>query len=711
MIIPIGHENTEVRRLPWVTIAIIVACSAVLFYTEVEQRDVEVAIWRAADDLEEYFWEHPYLELDPRAQELLFSELDGEAGLALRDDLILAGEEPFPWEQEKQQAELDELEARFLELFASHPYRSLGLNPAERRASTWLTHMFTHAGFMHLLGNMFLLFLAGSCIEDVWGRPLYSTFYLLAGLFAAGFYVAIYPDLDIALVGASGAVSGVLGAFLVRYWSTRIKFWYWVFFFFRGTFSAPAWLMLPLWFGNEWLSAWVMDQVMADSGGGGVAHWAHVGGFIFGVAGAFAMRQLKVEERFIHGAIESKVTFVSNEVVEQALDARAGGNPEMAFEMLSEELRRHPGNYDAATAFWDMATQLGRTHEAVPALVRVLRQDVQNGELDRALSHVQDLHRLAPATALDPLVMLRLGSALAKQGRPDGAALTLSKAIPSDGSSLPTAMAVRLARTGRDIDPATAARAAAIALASPELNPSERSGMEEIAAAHATHSAPRAPIAVASLEAPTAPASPDADAFALDPGAFDLSDDLSDALSEESPDSWELDPAQEKPDAAVESPFELSSTFDFEAADGALDLGGDAPGSGLELDPASSDALELSDTAFDAGDAAPETKLLSGDDFAQPSFDPPGVEPLELGEEDGPDLTQLMPPLTDPGPPADPAPDATRIFDPEISLDPAPAPGATQVLSEDERPEADSGEDADAESLLDPFKPDPKYKR
>jgi hypothetical protein len=410
------------------------------------------------------------------------------------------------------------------------------------------------------------------------------------------------------------------------------------------------------------------------------------------------------------------VTFVANAVVEQALDARAQGNSEMAFEMLSEELRHHPGNYDAATAFWDMATQIGRTAEAVPALVRVLRADVQNGELDRALTHVQDLNRLEPDTTLDPLVMLRLASALAKEGRPDGAALALSKAIPAQGGALPTAMAVRLARTGRDIDPATAARAAAIALASPELNPSERAGLEEIAGAHETQAAaPHEPISVEGVEdveareAGAAPASPDADAFALDPGSFDLSDD--------SADSWELDPAEEKPDAAIESPFESASTFDFEAAeDGALDLGGDSPDEGLD-GPDQSDAPELSEDPLGESDPA-HTKLLPTDDLTPPSFDPPGAEPLDLGEEEGPDLTQLMPPLANERadrPPVDAAPpDATRIFDPEVA--PGPAPCATQVLSEEDSPHAedrDPSEDGDEsdDELLDPFRPDPKYKR
>ena len=128
--------------------------------------------------------------------------------------------------------------------------------------------MFLHGGWLHLFGNLLLLFLTGPFIEDRWGRPAFLAFYLAAGLAAAGLFVARFPELSLPLIGASGAIAGCMGAFLVRFFRTRMQYFYW-FGIFVGTFSAPAWLMLPLWFGNELLMARVSEAV-APLGGSGV---------------------------------------------------------------------------------------------------------------------------------------------------------------------------------------------------------------------------------------------------------------------------------------------------------------------------------------------------------------------------------------------------------------------------------------------------------
>ena len=151
------------------------------------------------------------------------------------------------------------------------------------KPSTLITYQFLHGGFLHLFGNLFFLFLAGPFIEDVWGRPVFAAFYLTAGALSALMFALRYPELDEPLIGASGAVAGVMGAFLVRYWKTRIRFLYFFIPFRPGTFTAPAWLMLPLWFARELVFAQAWDVASPGTGGGGVAHWAHVWGFAFGL--------------------------------------------------------------------------------------------------------------------------------------------------------------------------------------------------------------------------------------------------------------------------------------------------------------------------------------------------------------------------------------------------------------------------------------------
>ena len=126
--------------------------------------------------------------------------------------------------------------------------------PSALRARSFITHMFVHAGWIHLLGNLFMLLLAGPPIEDRYGRAMFAGFYAIAGLFAAVFYASLASDPTIPMVGASGAIAGVLGAFAVRLWSSQIRFAYFFLFGFRpvwGTFEAPAWAMLSLWFGTS----------------------------------------------------------------------------------------------------------------------------------------------------------------------------------------------------------------------------------------------------------------------------------------------------------------------------------------------------------------------------------------------------------------------------------------------------------------------------
>ncbi len=658
MIIPIGHESSEVRRLPWVTFAIMATCTLVLLRTQGQEAALEGELVQITDELGGYMQQHPWLELDTRVSDLLFSGYAEDERAELLDGWAEGLDEPFEFEIESQQRELDALTARFLGVYDAHPFRQLGLVPAELSASGWVSHQFVHAGWLHLVGNLFLLFLAGACIEDVWGRPLFAAFYLLSGVAGAGLFAVRYPDLTVPLVGASGAVSGVLGAFLVRYWSTRIKFFYWIGLFYRGTFLAPAWLILPLWFGNELLSAKLMDTLLPGSGGGGVAHWAHVGGFVFGVGGAFAIRQLRLEERWIAPTLDRKTSYLQNAAVEQAGSQRAAGNAQAAFDTLTRELRAQPTNYDAALALWDVALELGRPRDAAAALGRVIRHDVQEGDVVRALSRLDELDEHAPGVPVEPLVLLRLSTALVNAGRADAAPRVLQRAVPDTGAPLPTAVAVRIANSARSLDPLSAARAARIALGARDLDPRERAGLEVIArsadeSAVVTPSVPErgrvAPMRAAEpIELPDPPrrAAQDDDdvvpvaesvekpAWSLDDEdskLFDFGRTIDLSVEEEAPPQAAAAPAERAP---AKTALELSdeSALDLSADDSAVPnaLAVDAP-------PAADTGARAVD--FDFQDAseleaphADETRVLKGD----------ALDALRaLGGED--DRTRAMP--------------------------------------------------------------------
>jgi len=149
---------------------------------------------------------------------------------------------------------------------------------------TILTAMFMHAGWMHIIGNMVFLWAFGPEVEDAMGPPLYLLFYLLSGLAASLAQIALMPHSTLPNLGASGAIAGVMGAFLVTYPHDEIRTVLLFGWFSRITF-IPAVLLIGLWFLIQ-----LFDQVGAVAadvqGGGGVAYAAHVGGFIFGAATA-----------------------------------------------------------------------------------------------------------------------------------------------------------------------------------------------------------------------------------------------------------------------------------------------------------------------------------------------------------------------------------------------------------------------------------------
>lgn len=147
-----------------------------------------------------------------------------------------------------------------------------------RQPLNLLTSMFLHGGWLHLLGNMWFLWLFGNNIEDSMTRPRFVAFYLLCGLAAAFLQVYAEPDSVIPMVGASGAISGVMGAYLVLFPRVRV-FTMVPIGFFLTSIALPAWVMLLYWAGLQLLGGF--SRIGAE--GGGVAFWAHVGGFVAGV--------------------------------------------------------------------------------------------------------------------------------------------------------------------------------------------------------------------------------------------------------------------------------------------------------------------------------------------------------------------------------------------------------------------------------------------
>ncbi len=152
-----------------------------------------------------------------------------------------------------------------------------------------VTSMFLHGGWLHLGGNMLYLWIFGNNIEDRLGRPLFVVFYLVGGFAAALAQTAIDPSSAIPMIGASGAISAALGAYLVLYPGARIQSLVFLGFFYQ-LIAVPAVLVLGFWFVLQLIDGIGALGIAGGSSGGGVAFFAHIGGFVAGMVLAIPFR-------------------------------------------------------------------------------------------------------------------------------------------------------------------------------------------------------------------------------------------------------------------------------------------------------------------------------------------------------------------------------------------------------------------------------------
>ncbi|MBN1895183.1 rhomboid family intramembrane serine protease [bacterium] len=152
---------------------------------------------------------------------------------------------------------------------------------------TLLTSMFLHGGFAHLIGNMLYLWIFGDNVEALTGHGRFLVFYLCCGLAAAFSQILIHPQSNVPMIGASGAISGVLGAYFIRFPGARVHILIWIFFFIR-VLRVPAVLVLGFWFFMQISSGL---GTLGAGPGGGVAWFAHIGGFVAGVLLVFVFEK------------------------------------------------------------------------------------------------------------------------------------------------------------------------------------------------------------------------------------------------------------------------------------------------------------------------------------------------------------------------------------------------------------------------------------
>jgi membrane associated rhomboid family serine protease len=490
MLIPIGHENMEARRWPVITIGLIALNTIVFLITHgaMERQSPELGATKAHIIL--LAGMHPELTMPPEARQLVdnFKAENPAEWTQVQSpmrDLIDAWDARIRLMEDPAalQAEMDSLSAKYSELAKNSLLEKYAFVPAHPQAIAYFTANFLHGGWLHLIGNMWFLWLAGFVLEDVWGRPLYTVFYLIAGAAALQFHAWTNPASIVPCVGASGAVAALMGAFMVRFPKMKIEM-AWIFFFRIYRFSASAYWLLPLWLLMEVFYGALFGKMS------GVAHWAHVGGFAFGALGAVALRYSGLENR-VHAKVEKELTWACDPEIERANELMGHGQLDEAVALLQQHVSAKPNSMDA----WNLLRQIyWRRNELPPyqeASAKTCALHLKEKNFDGAWQDYEDFkntggEKLPVATWFELCLMLD------ERGNYDLALSELEAMIhayPSERQALMaqmTAARICLKRLNRT---ETALEFYKAAAASPvphlDLEPAIRAGIKEVSAAQA----------------------------------------------------------------------------------------------------------------------------------------------------------------------------------------------------------------------------------
>ena len=445
MFLPLRHENMQGRRWPVVTFALI-GLNILAFlatHSTIEAEDklsperVEVRkhlVLLAAMHPELKMGDDARKFIEPLATEYAEdwkqlastdrkSEDEWDANIRQVDDPTVL------------QAEMDNLSQKFQDFERNTFLAHYAFVPAHPKAIAYFTSEFLHVGWLHLIGNMWFLWLAGFILEDNWGRPIYAIFYLLAGAVATQIHAWFNPGSIVPALGASGAVAALMGAFLIRFPMLRIEMFYWIFIV-RGRFKAPAICLLPLW--------GLMEVFYGSTSrhGAGVAHWAHVGGFAFGMLGAFILSRSGLEHK-ASAAIDEKVGWSADQAIVQATEALEQGRQEEAIQKLEEHIAAKPDSADALVLLQQLHWRRGNSAGYQDATIKLCQLHLKKQDGEAALRDYEEFQKTG-GQHLPATTWLELCRSLETQQNFDravGEYNRLANAYPNDRQSLLALMA------------------------------------------------------------------------------------------------------------------------------------------------------------------------------------------------------------------------------------------------------------------------------
>jgi membrane associated rhomboid family serine protease len=298
-------------------------------------------------------------------------------------------------------------------------FNQFGFAPARFDLFRLFTSVFIHANFLHLLFNMLFLWLVGCNIEDDWSWKVFLGLYLVSGLIAGIFHAIAFSKSVMPLIGASGAIAGIMGAFMIRHYKTKIRFAYFFFFFIRpyfGTFSIYAGIALPIWFVQQIFGAsWGMES--------GTAYWAHIGGFVFGAVMGASFKFFGIEKKYIEPMVEDSFEKLKlSPKMKEANGLLDAGNTDAAVPLLLQVIDEERQNHDAPLVLARIYYEMEKNEDAVAMYDKAVEIALRTENRDLIISIRDEMDEKSVLTDLSDKNLYKLAGFFEQEGRYEEAA-------------------------------------------------------------------------------------------------------------------------------------------------------------------------------------------------------------------------------------------------------------------------------------------------
>ncbi len=388
MLIPVAHEDLRGRRWPYVTIVIIVLNVVVFLFSHSQLQEDSRKMAEVKIHIVLLEATRPGVQTTPEVDRVVqsFQRENAQLYQRMRESnrplIDLWDIQMHDWTPEQANTEMANLAQRLDNLQHDSALGRYAFFPDRPSPSTLVTALFLHGGWLHLIFNMWFFWLAGTVLEDAWGRVVYPIVYMVGGVVSLLAHAALFPHSLVPVIGASGAIAGLIGAFLVRFPKTRIRMMFLLWLGLRPhvyKFYARAYVVLPL-----WLLSQVFWALLAGPGSG-VAYWAHVGGFCFGIGAALLLRVTGIEHA-MDTAIEQKVSWTADPGIVEATELIAQNQPAPAIAALKQTLQQRPDCVEAHELLLPAHEKLQDYPAQKEDLGMLCRLHTQSGEMKLAVA-------------------------------------------------------------------------------------------------------------------------------------------------------------------------------------------------------------------------------------------------------------------------------------------------------------------------------------